>query len=319
MADGPLGKVKMIKKINFKIKENFIKEKFLNYCFNIIVNNNKRNSCFLKPNDMISRQKIISGYHEYHIKKLIDFFVEKYKLSHYFIDIGANIGLTSCQNGSLFDEVHMYEPNPLARGVLEVNAKISLNKECVKIYDFGIGVENSEPELFIPKNNWGGAFIVDQSNKYSDSVLAEKDGFKSIDKENYIHTKVKIVRAHDEFKRLFAELKKNKHTQGVIKIDVEGCEEVILEALIPLIPKDFELLIVFESWDPRFDMNKYIKLAENRNIFAFKLNKALPWSKGFKIIKIIQLLLRRDIEYSLIPQEQVHIWTGDLCIVVNKV
>ena len=189
----------MIKKINFKIKENFIKEKFLNFCFNAIVSKDK-NSCFLNTNDMITRQKIISGYHEYHIKKLIDYFVEKHNLSHYFIDIGANIGLTSCQNGRSFDEVHMYEPNPLARGVLEINVKISLKEEGVKIYDFGIGVENSEPELFIPKNNWGGAFISDQSNRYSNKILAEKDGFKSINKDNYIFTRVKIVRAQDEFK-----------------------------------------------------------------------------------------------------------------------
>jgi len=268
---------------------------------------------------MISRQKIITGYHEYHIKKLIDFFVERYKFSHYFIDIGANIGLTSCQSGDLFDEVHMYEPNPLVRGILEVNTKISLKEGSVKIYDFGVGIEDSESDLYIPKNNWGGAFVADHSNRYSDQILAEKDGFKSIDKENYIFTKVKIVRAKDEFKRLFAELGKNNHTKGVVKIDVEGCEEVVLESLIPLIPKDFELLIVFESWNPKFDMGKYIELAGNRGISAFKLDRRFPWSNGRgKIVKAIQLLLKRDIEYRLIPEQKVHNWSGDLCIVVDK-
>ena len=79
------------------------------------------------------------------------------------------------------------------------------------------------------------------------------------------------------------------------------------------------MAIVFESWDPEFNMSKYVGLAENRNISAFKFSKSYPWSKrGGKIIKIIQLLLRRDVEYSLMPQKKVRSWSGDLCIVVNK-
>jgi hypothetical protein len=60
--------------------------------------------------DVISMTSISNGVYEPHIKFLIDYLAEK--------DIGLlnrhrrNIGLTSCQSGRNFREIHMFEPNP---------------------------------------------------------------------------------------------------------------------------------------------------------------------------------------------------------------
>jgi len=64
---------------------------------------------FLKDGDIISTGPSTSGFHEYWIESLI----RSHALSGYrgfSIDVGANIGLTSCAVGKSFSEVICYEP-----------------------------------------------------------------------------------------------------------------------------------------------------------------------------------------------------------------
>ena len=60
----------------------------------------KKSDFFLRVKDIISHRPIVSGIHEPELTELINFYSEN-GYSDFFIDIGANIGITSCQNGSI--------------------------------------------------------------------------------------------------------------------------------------------------------------------------------------------------------------------------
>ena len=78
---------------------------------------------FLRAGDIISVHPQINGSHEPKLNSLIAA-IAKEGFCDFIIDVGANIGLTSCQNGHLFKKIHMFEPNPLCYKILEVNSII---------------------------------------------------------------------------------------------------------------------------------------------------------------------------------------------------
>ncbi len=112
---------------------------------------------FLRGRDINSVNPLISGVYEPEITSLI----KKYSnegFGDFLIDIGANIGLISCQNGNNFSEVHMFEPNPLCCHILAVNTKIALTESKYEIYPFGLGSEEKSVKLTVPRNNGGGFY-----------------------------------------------------------------------------------------------------------------------------------------------------------------
>jgi FkbM family methyltransferase len=158
-----------------------IKYLFKSRIFNLLTK--KSSGLFLRGKDIISVNPQIFGIHEEPLTNLIKHYVKNgYK--DFLIDIGANIGLTSCQNGGDFTEVHMFEPNPLCCNILEVNAWLAFDSAKFNIYRYGLGESNKKCSLTVPKHNWGGAFIRDKNNSYSDNILASKDRFETIDSKN---------------------------------------------------------------------------------------------------------------------------------------
>ncbi|MBX9837544.1 MAG: FkbM family methyltransferase [Silvanigrellaceae bacterium] len=151
---------------------------------------------FLRGRDIISVYPQTHGTHEPHIINLISN-LSAIGFSDFLIDIGANIGLTSCQSGKNFKEVHMFEPNPYCCKILEVNSKIALNKTNYKIYEFGLGDQNIKSVLTVPINNWGGAFIKDESNSYDEATLLKKDGFEVYDESNYFNVEIEVKNTVD--------------------------------------------------------------------------------------------------------------------------
>ena len=80
---------------------------------------------FTRGGDEICVSPQIFGYYELRVKDLMDFYAAQGH-SDFLIDIGANIGLSTCQSGDRFKEVHCYEPNPNCFKILEVNTQIAL-------------------------------------------------------------------------------------------------------------------------------------------------------------------------------------------------
>ena len=209
---------------------------------------------FLRIGDLISKSAAIGSGHEPCLTQVIEDFASN-GAADFFIDIGANIGLSSCQNGNSFKKVICFEPNVLCANILKTNLAIALNNQY-EVMEFGLGVEEGEFDLYMPKHNWGGAFVRSESNDYSEDTLCRKDGFLSFSKENYIVTKVKLKKALDVFEDLFESFKSHGFSKGVCKIDVEGCENSVLLALAEKVPASFELNIIFENHSEDLDLKK---------------------------------------------------------------
>ena len=213
----------------------------------------------------------------------------------------------------------MFEANPLVANILKTNAIISLGNVFCKVYKFALGSADSTSILVIPKHNWGGAFINDSHNSYDQKLLAIKDGYNSINYKNYIRVPIQIKSSVDILKKLFSSFVGKKLYSGVIKIDVEGYESVVLNAIAKSLPKKLKLMIVFESWDEKFNMNEILKIFDGR-ASAYKITTYSPWhKKWYKIVKIIKpLSLLFKCEFiNKIEENNTSDWSGDIVLIVN--
>jgi len=250
---------------------------------------------FLRGKDNISVSPQIFGIHEPVLTRLIDSFSTG-GYGDFLLDIGANIGLTSCQNGKGFREVHMFEPNLLCCRILEVNTAITLDSSRFTIHPYGLGDCDKTVKLTVPKHNWGGAFINDSANTYDPETLAAKDSFKSLDEDNYFDIEITIKDTADELRPLFSGLSEKNLLRGVIKIDVEGYEPVILKGIAEAIPKHMKCLVVFESWNTDLDIEEILSAFDGR-ASAYRLALNTPWKKHWlKPVKLFSLLFNRKLE-----------------------
>ena len=123
--------------------------------------------------------------------------------------MGANVGLSSILVYNDFRKFYLFEPNPLIFKVLEVNSALNFNENSYSLFNYGLGNKDETLSIAIPKNNWGGAFIISNDNHYDQSLLTGKDGFKKIDNENYIKLEAKIKNTKNEISELFSLIKKD--------------------------------------------------------------------------------------------------------------
>lgn len=275
---------------------------------------------FLRGQDIISILPQISGNHEIITTKLIEFFAQN-GYDDFLIDIGANIGLISCQSGQKFKKVHMYEPNPICCCILEANSLLSLSHEKFEIHNFGLGDENSFVKLTIPRNNWGGAYVQSSKNCYSSEILANKDGCRDFDSENYFAIDVSIKNAKDHLSKIFSELLTSDLSCGVIKIDVEGYELVILQGIASALPKETKVQIVFESLDSEFKVNKVLEMFANRRATAYILSENFPWNRHRvklpNFIKVLYVMFKVKVKTVLKPLTVGSYCKGTLVIEVD--
>lgn len=255
---------------------------------------------FIKGNDSIASSSMASGcYEEY----LVEFFKNSAKdgMNEFFIDIGANIGLISCQLNNSFNEFHMYEPNPVLSKILEANASSTFDNNFM-IHTIGLGPADGKFKLNVPKLNWGGAFIDDETNSYNKEILAIKDGFKKFDTKNYFMLDIQVNDVFYEMSSLFKYLSEKGLSKGCFKIDVEGYEEAIINGIIKTIPDNFEAIIVCECWDRKKFFEKLnLDGLDTRRIECGELIIKKNWVLNFKWVKAIQILMRGYYEYFYQP------------------
>jgi FkbM family methyltransferase len=270
---------------------------------------------FLRIGDSISISPQIKGSWEPVLASFLKFAASK-GYSDFLIDIGANVGLTSCQSGRFFKEVHMFEPNPHCFKILEVNSFFALEKIKYHLYKFGLGDRNKKAKLMVPKKNWGGAFIHDQANSYSDKILAKKDGFHQISKKNYYNTEIIIKKSSDELKKIFKGLVKKTGNAGVIKIDVEGYENVVLKGIAESMNQNLKIIIIFENHDPNFSIKKCESLFKGK-AKLFKLETNYPsWEKFSRGFKYLSRLFNKEAIHYLKVADHIHA-KEDLVLVVE--
>lgn len=269
---------------------------------------------FLRGGDIISADPFVNGIHEGALTKFIGNSAEK-GMSDFLIDIGANIGLTSCQNGDGFKKVYCFEPNPLCVNILKTNLAISLRNDDFTIFDFALGDDDGEFDLYVPKHNWGGAFVKD-GNEYADDVLGGKDGFEGINTDNYIVNTVKVKNSEVVFSDLFTSILEKKLYNGLIKIDVEGFERKVLLAIANTLPSSMNVTIVFENWDPSFDLIEIKNAFKNRSVSLLKLKRSIINTNKSKLRKYFEFILLGE-KNQLVRIEDDETIIGDLILMLN--
>ena len=235
---------------------------------------NEHANFYLKPNDIISHRPTLFGYHESFIEKLIEKTSEDYP--HFFLDLGANIGLTSSLVGNSFQRVDCVEPNELVFNILKTNLAINLSTDNYHCHMIGLGRKDETLNLLVPKDNFGGAFI-EESN---DIVFTKKAALS----EDFIEVQVKVINAEKWLVKYFSTMERHCLTKGVVKIDVEGYEGIIFESLIASLPKNFELLVIMENWFEHFPIKKFTSSNHNLSWYYFRKKKRLLHSIPFKLL-----------------------------------
>jgi FkbM family methyltransferase len=276
----------------------------------------KSANLFVRGGDKISSNALVFGRHEIDTEELI----KTYRNNGYhdfLLDIGANIGLTSCLIGNGFDRIFCYEPNPQVYRILQTNIEITFGIDHqVTLNNFGLGEENKQLELTIPKKNFGGAYIK-HGNTYSNDILLNKDGIT--DPSNaYDHINVSIKNAKTHLEKLFHD-GIPLESRGVIKIDVEGYEPYILRAIAETLPPNNSCAIIFENHDPNIKLND-LKGYFNRNISLYRLNH-YPVRAPFKdkSLRRIRAFFGATGHYTLKKLDNEKDHTGQLLIVVEAV
>lgn len=291
----------------------FIKERFMRKSFNLMTK--KSMNIFVRGKDIGSVRPQIFGVHEERLTKFIEVTAQEGN-SDFFIDIGANVGLSSCQNGSSFSKVICFEPNPLAANILKTNLSICLPESSYEVCEFALGEEDGSFDLYIPKHNWGGAFIK-QDNQYPEDLLYKKDGFDAFDPKNYTVSNIKVKASKNVFSNIFSTLIEENLKKGVIKIDAEGYEELIISSIANNLPAQLDVVIVFENWNQKFDFNKVRNHFSGRDIVFKKLVRSIVGTQKSTIRKAIEFAFIGETTHIDVLNEEGSV-VGDIIIDTNQ-
>ena len=235
----------------------------------------KHANYYLKPNDIISHRPTLFGYHEPHLEGLFELVSKTH--NDFLLDIGANIGLSSIMCGSNFAEIHCVEPNKTLSKILDVNLEINGLSDKSEIHRVGLGTETKVEELWIPRNNFGGAFIP-KDNAYDGSDdTAQRSGRK-----DHIVQEINLVESNTWFSDLFAS--HGHWANGLVKIDVEGFEMPIFRALLKTLPAHVSLVVVIENFLNSFDFDQFKTPHHEIDWFGFYKKKNVIKSIPFKLL-----------------------------------
>ena len=131
--------------------------------------------------------------------------------------------------------------------------------------------------------------------------MALKDGFSKIDTSNYVIDSVRVESTKKSLGKIFQNLKANNLNRGIIKIDVEGFEFNIIKGISLCIPDNFQLILIFENWDERFNFSTLEELFPNKKIKISRIEKSVNGEQNSKLLKLINLLLGHSEITYLIP------------------
>ncbi len=198
------------------------------------------------------------------------FLIKNLKEDDVFYDIGASYGFFTllAQEFITTGEIHSFEPNPAIFELLRINADI---KNFPNTYLNGIAISDKKDIVeFYDRQSTGYSFT---------STLIKK---ANLDDYNLI--KVKSERIDDYIL--------NHKPPTIVKIDVEGAEEMVLKGSLNLI-KNYNPLFIIEIFNdnPYFEA---VKILKNFGYSAFYLNK----NGDLQLIEDIFLFMKTKITYD---------------------
>ena len=236
---------------------------------------------YLKPNDIISHRPTLFDMHEPHIEALIT----EASATHgdFLLDIGANIGMTSALVGRRFARVDCVEPNELVVNILKTNLAMNLSATDHEVHAIGLGKADGVLTLRVPPDNFGGAYVED-GNPQFDGETAARHSNQFDDRSGHLALDVVIREAGQWLDGRFAALREAGLSKGVIKIDVEGYEEVIFGKIIEMLPADFSAVVVMENWFDRFPVSHFSSARHSLAWYYVQKRRRILHSIPFKLL-----------------------------------
>jgi FkbM family methyltransferase len=143
------------------------------------------------------------------------------------IDVGANIGNHSLFLADLFARVIAFEPNPLARSLLEINIELN-GIENVEVRPVGLSDQNGTATLEFDPRNLGAA------------SSTELRGTAAIARR----TTIDLVIGDEAIE--------SSEAVAFIKVDVEGAEEAVLKGLERTM-RTHAPIVMIEQWPEVID------------------------------------------------------------------
>jgi FkbM family methyltransferase len=270
---------------------------------------------FFRGKDVISINPQTNALHEPDLTSFIDHCV-KCGYDDFLLDVGANIGLTTSQSGHAFKKIICFEPNPLCLHILRANIEVSDLASKVEVREYGLGENDGVLELWVPRRNLGGAFVRSSQNSYTQEVLAAKDGFGDFDERAYLKRTIELRSAESAFADAFRSLALEGLSAGIVKIDVEGMERVVLQGLARSLPRDSNCVIIFENFDPHLDLAEISSLFPGQAKMG-KLSNQRPFKR--KVPRAVQALclMFMPSKYSIESADAMTDREGDLILIVG--
>lgn len=191
--------------------------------------------------------------YEWNVKSFILQHYKNYKL---FIDIGANIGTYPLLLAPKGIKCIAYEPVRENYDALRINMILNKVEENISAFNYGLG-----------EKEYKAGFIYDSVNTGASHL--KETGEKGMLREVTIKA----------FNTVYPELKLNTEDKIMIKIDVEGMEQAVLNGASEFIRSFNNLLIIMEVKHSgeeilKNELNKYAafkyKKIDDLNIAAFK-------------------------------------------------
>ena len=191
----------------------------------------KKNEKIYVTNDSYQTWYILNdkNFHREFVQKIND--LTDKNTNYNFIDIGANTGLLSkslLKNLDNISSIFAVEPNQDNFFCLKNNLNMYKN---VQVFKFALDLKDGEKKLFLDKNNKGNL-----SFNYEMMTLKEDKLNFMNSPEDYEMVDCKNV------KNFFNEIKNDK--KNIIKIDIQGYDEIIFQELPDDILKNTEILII---------------------------------------------------------------------------
>ena len=191
----------------------------------------KKNEKIYVTNDSYQTWYILNdkNFHREFVQKIND--LTDKNTNYNFIDIGANTGLLSkslLKNLDNISSIFAVEPNQDNFFCLKNNLNMHKN---VQVFKFALDLKDGEKKLFLDKNNKGNL-----SFNYEMMTLKE-------DKLNFMNSPedYELVDCKN-VKNFFNDIKNDK--KNIIKIDIQGYDEIIFQELPDDILKNTEILII---------------------------------------------------------------------------
>jgi FkbM family methyltransferase len=228
---------------------------------------------FVEIQSNIDRHILSEGLFEKGVIDLLRDLIVSTGCTDLMIDIGANIGNHTVALAPLFKEVAAVEPHPVLFRILEANS-IRNGLGHVKCHNFGLAGEDTTATLTESSSNHGLSRVRERS-KLSPEVFG-------LSVESFGSEFAIDLKSSEDFVGGFGD----RLDRSFIKIDVEGMEQEIVTAIIPLL-KLHKPLVGFEWFTKsQSEFTQLIRALDGYEIWGIRMHdvgKNLLW-RAFKML-----------------------------------